>query len=138
MKIGTDIRSLIEDDAKHLMEALLSGELSPGNNASLAEHYNPQQLQQLTAEIIQYQLDNKSLALILPFLWTMKWLSLAEACVYARKSRNTLLKLIEEGRISGSRPEGSGEFIIDRESIDAYYNAEQDKLRMKYQSRRAS
>lgn len=138
MKLANDIKSLLEDDAKHLTEAMLIGEISPGNNASLAEHYTPQQIQQLTAELIQYQLDNKSLSLILPFLGTMKWLSLAEACLYARKSRNTLLKLISQNDIYGTKPDGSGDYIIDRESIDGYYNREREKLQAALIKRRAS
>lgn len=135
MKIANDIRALIEDDAKHLTEAFLSGEISPGETGtvSLSDHWTEEGIHRFAVSIIQYQLDNKSLAFILPFLGTMKWLSLAEACVYSRKSRNTLLELIKTGKIYGTKPEGSGDYVVDRESIDQFYftNKHERELHLK-------
>ena len=51
-----------------------------------------------------------------------RWLTLREACQYARVSKNTLKKLIEEGHITAKRLEGK--WIIDRFSIDAFYASE--------------
>lgn len=56
--------------------------------------------------------------------------SLAEVCLYARKSKNTLLKLISQNEIYGTKPDNSGDYIIDRESIDGYYNRERDNIRV--------
>jgi predicted site-specific integrase-resolvase len=55
----------------------------------------------------------------------MKWLSLPEACAYARRSRNTLLRHIREGKIIASKPDGR--WIVDRESIDSFYQPEISK-----------
>lgn len=62
-------------------------------------------------------------------LKTMKWIGLKDACFYARKSINTIKKLIGENKIYGTKK--GGEWIIDRESIDRFYNAERDALRVK-------
>lgn len=51
-----------------------------------------------------------------------RWLTMKEACQYARVSKNTLRKLIEEGHITAKRLEGK--WIIDRLSIDAFYASE--------------
>lgn len=59
----------------------------------------------------------------IPYIQSMKWLRLREACIYSRRSRNTILEWIKCGNIYGAKPEGSGEYIIDRESIDNYYNS---------------
>jgi excisionase family DNA binding protein len=128
MKIGTDIKKVIEDDIKHLTEAFLTCEISLPDSSQMSDlsYFS------LASDIIRYQLQIRMLSLIIPFLGSMKWLTLAEACIYARKSRNTLLDLIKEGRIYGTKAEG-GEWIIDRETIDAHYNEErlalQEKLR---------
>lgn len=127
LKISKDIRTLIEGDSKQLTEMFLSGEISAGQ-LSLGEFYSPQEISQFSTAIMQHQLESKSLALILPYLCSMKWLSLQEACIYARKSRNTILKLISQNDIYGTKPEGSGDYIVDRESIDGYYNQERDRL----------
>jgi len=52
-----------------------------------------------------------------------RWLSLREAMEYAKvKSVNTIKNWINEGYIYGFRR--SGEWIIDRESIDDWYESE--------------
>lgn len=62
-------------------------------------------------------------------LVTARWITLAEALVYSCiKSRNTFLKLINTGKIYGTKRDG--EYIVDRESIDRYYNAERDEARI--------
>ena len=50
---------------------------------------------------------------------SQRWLTLREACRYARVSKNTLRRLIEEGHIVAKRLEGK--WIVDRFSIDAFY-----------------
>lgn len=59
-------------------------------------------------------------------LKTMKWIGLNDACSYMRKSANTIKKLIFENKIYGTKI--GGEWIIDRESIDRFYNAERNSL----------
>lgn len=48
-----------------------------------------------------------------------RWLTFKEACEYARLSKNTLRKLIEEGHIAAKRLEGK--WIVDRFSIDHFF-----------------
>lgn len=62
-------------------------------------------------------------------LKTMKWIGLKDACFYARKSITTMKKFILENKIYGTKK--GGEWIIDRESIDRFYNAERDALRVR-------
>jgi len=139
MKIGTDIKKVIEDDIKHLTEAFLTGEISMPNLSNLSSlsyesHLSSpsyeSRIQTLASDILRFQLESKMFSLIIPYLSTMKWLSLDEACVYARKSRNTMLDLVKEGKIYGTKAEG-GEWIVDRESIDVYYNEERLALQEK-------
>ncbi|MDO8282718.1 MAG: hypothetical protein Q7U10_08900 [Thermodesulfovibrionia bacterium] len=54
-------------------------------------------------------------------LASMKWLTMKEAIIYSRKSKNTLLKYIMKNLIYGDQVEG-GDWIVDRESIDRFYN----------------
>ena len=63
----------------------------------------------------------------------MKWLTLHEACIYARRSLNTTKRLIEEGKIYGTKK--GGEWTVDRESIDAYFNRDRDEMRIKLHGR---
>jgi excisionase family DNA binding protein len=127
MRVPSDIRTSIEDDVKKLTEAFCTGEISV-DGMPLSDDFGEGLLHGLAADIIRYQLESRMLSLVLPYLSTFKWLSMQEACLYSRKSRKTLLKLIEEMKIYGTRPDGSGEYVIDRESIDAYYNEEKDNL----------
>jgi len=62
-------------------------------------------------------------------LKTMKWITLQEACIYARRSVNTIKKLIQEVKIYGTKRDG--EWIVDRESIDAFYNCDRDEMRIR-------
>ncbi len=66
-------------------------------------------------------------------LRTMKWIGLKDACFYARTSITTMKKLICENKIYGTKK--GGEWIIDRESIDRFYNAERDALRVRLSGR---
>lgn len=59
-------------------------------------------------------------------LSALKWLTLPEACIYARMSKNTLKKYLENGHFSGERLD-SGHWRIDRESIDGYFGETQQK-----------
>jgi len=61
-----------------------------------------------------------------PSLSYLKWLKLPEACRYARMSKNTLKKYIQLGRFSGERLE-SGQWRINRESIDDYFQRSDEK-----------
>jgi hypothetical protein len=52
-----------------------------------------------------------------------KWLTLKEAMQYAKvKSTDTIRRWIAEGHIYGFKR--SGEWIVDRESIDDWYSSE--------------
>lgn len=52
-----------------------------------------------------------------------RWLTLKEAMVYAKvKSRDTIMKWIDEGYIYAFKR--SGEWVVDRESIDSWYLSE--------------
>lgn len=133
MKLAADIKSLVEDDTKKLTEAFLTGEILMPDLSNLSSPSYESRIQTLVSDIIRFQLESKMFSLIIPYFSTMKWLSLTEACIYARKSRNTVIELIKEMKVYGTKPEGTGEYIIDRESIDVYYNEErfalQEKLR---------
>ena len=51
------------------------------------------------------------------------WLTVKEAMAYAKvKSKTTMFKWIHDGRIYAHKR--SGEWIIDRESIDDWFNSE--------------
>ena len=54
-------------------------------------------------------------------IWN-KWMTLDEACGYAKVSRNTLRRWIDKGLIYGTKT--TGDWRIDRESIDDYFNME--------------
>ena len=55
-------------------------------------------------------------------LHVSRWLTVKEACEYAKIKRDTLMKWVNEGYIYGNKR--SGKWIIDRDSIDSYYNSE--------------
>ena len=59
-------------------------------------------------------------------LSALKWLTLPEACIYARMSKNTMKKYLDAGHFSGERIE-SGHWRIDRESIDGYFGETRQK-----------
>jgi hypothetical protein len=50
---------------------------------------------------------------------SQRWLKIEEACSYAKMSRNTLMKCIDNGDIKGKKRKKGG-WIIDRLSIDEY------------------
>ncbi len=56
-------------------------------------------------------------------LGSMKWLKFSEAMIYARMSKKTLKKYIDEGEIDALKR--GGNWIVDRASIDKFY---EDKL----------
>ena len=52
-----------------------------------------------------------------------RWLTIKEAMAYAKvKSKTTMFKWIHDGHIYAHKR--SGEWIIDRESIDDWFNSE--------------
>lgn len=137
MKIAADIKELIEADVKKLTELFLTGEISLPKEDPSSPSYESQ-VQNFASEIIRLQIEGRMAEAILPYLSTMKWFTLIEACIYMRKSKNTVLNLIKEGQIYGTKAEG-GEWIVDRETCDAYYNEERVKRQEKLKSiRRAS
>lgn len=61
-----------------------------------------------------------------PHAFTSPWLTVPEAEVYAKVKRATLLRWVDEGLIYGFKR--TGDWIIDRQSIDDYYNTEKLNL----------
>lgn len=49
-----------------------------------------------------------------------RWLNIDQACRYADIKRDTMMEWIDRGYIYAH--ERSGEWIVDRESIDSFYN----------------
>lgn len=49
-----------------------------------------------------------------------RWLSMKEACSYAKMSKNILKARIMEGSIKATKK--GGKWIVDRRSIDSYYD----------------
>ena len=58
------------------------------------------------------------------FTFAGRWLTKEEAINYAKVSWNTLKKWIRQGHIYGFRRSGKGCWIIDRQSIDQFYDQE--------------
>lgn len=62
-------------------------------------------------------------ATVMAMASTNRWLTMPEACKYAGvKSKNTIKKWINDGYIYGFKR--SGDWIIDRETIDDWYGSE--------------
>lgn len=138
MKIAPDITSVIEDDALRLTEALISGEIALADGRGLSEMgLTEADMHRLAREVLNFMLDRRLLAPVIQYLSTMKWLTLQEAYIYTRRSRNTIIRWLEDGKIYGSKPEGSGDWLVDRESIDSYLYAVRDQRRI-HLARRAS
>lgn len=142
MKISPDIKSLFEDDTKKLTEAFLTGEISAAKEPEkhLSFYFTTAEIERLSSDVVSFIIEQKLLSPVISILGTMKWLSTGEAMIYSRKSRNTLLELMRSGKIYGTKPEGSGDWIWNRESIDRYYEADREKIRLRLQAfkRRAS
>ena len=51
----------------------------------------------------------------------MKWLTVKEACAYAKVKQDVMMRWIKEGHIYAIK---KGKWLIDRESIDDFYNSE--------------
>lgn len=62
-------------------------------------------------------------------LKTMKWITLQEARSYARMSVNKVKSIMLQGKIYGTKKDG--EWFIDRESIDSYFNQDRDDMRVR-------
>jgi hypothetical protein len=62
-------------------------------------------------------------------LKTMKWITLQEASRYARMCSNKIKSKILEGKIYGTKKDG--EWLVDRESIDSYFNQDRDDMRVR-------
>ena len=56
-----------------------------------------------------------------------RWLNMKEAVAYAKTSERKLRSWVDEGYIYGFRR--TGQYILDRESIDKWYNSERIDLR---------
>lgn len=54
-------------------------------------------------------------------IWN-KWMTVKEACDYAKVSRNTMMRWVNRGYVYGTKT--TGDWRIDRESLDAYFNFE--------------
>lgn len=51
-----------------------------------------------------------------------RWLPMPKACKYSEMSKNTLMECIKNGDIKASKKRGK--WIVDRQSIDKYYEAD--------------
>ena len=56
-----------------------------------------------------------------------RWLTIDEAMVYAKTSKKMLRSWIDEGHIYGFKR--TGRYVVDRESIDRWYNSERIDFR---------
>lgn len=56
-----------------------------------------------------------------------KWLTIEEASTYAKASIKKIRRWIDEGYIYGFKR--TGKYVIDRESIDNWYNSERIDIR---------
>lgn len=130
MKLPKDIPKVIEEDVKNLTKAIISGQILSAQNLITID-VPENDINQLSADILNYILSEQLLSPAIQYLSTMKWLRLEEACLYARLGRTTMRKLIKRGNIHGSKPEGTGDWIIDRQSIDNFYNQAYDDFRIK-------
>jgi hypothetical protein len=50
---------------------------------------------------------------------SQRWLTITEACLYSKMSKNTLMGTIGSGHVFASKR--GGKWIVDRTSIDQYY-----------------
>jgi hypothetical protein len=130
------IRTLFEEDIKALTEALISGEICLHDGRKLTDMgLSEGEVHHLAGEIRRFMQSLRSL--LLPYLGQMKWLELPLACIYARTSPNTLKKWIEDplnplygfktGRDTENK-KSTSPIVVDRESIDAYYNGDRAGL----------
>lgn len=69
------------------------------------------------------------LSVVMAGLHLSRWLTIAEACQYSKVKRETLMKWIDEGHVYASKT--SGKWIIDRTSIDDYFNKDRLQLIIK-------
>jgi hypothetical protein len=131
-----DIRTLFEDDISALVAALISGEICLHDGGKLMDlDLSEGEVHHLAGEVQRFMLSARSL--LLPYLGQMKWLEFPLACIYARTSPNTLKKWMEDplnpvygfktGRDSENR-KSTSPIVVDRESIDAYYNGDRAGL----------
>ncbi len=136
MKVADDIRTLFEEDIRALTEALVSGEICLHDGRKLTDlGLSEGDVHHLAGEVQRFTLSMRSL--LLPYLSQMKWLEMPLACIYARTSPNTLKKWIEDplnpvyafktGKDTGKR-KSTSPIVVDRESIDAYYNGDRAGL----------
>lgn len=66
-------------------------------------------------------MDNKTILEKIDCLISIsqRWLTIKEACLYAKMSKNTLMKCVRCDEIKATKR--GGKWIVDRQSIDAYY-----------------
>ena len=81
-------------------------------------HENIESLAELVAEKILSQSRLNQTA--------SRWLKVKEAAEYAKVSRRKLMTWIDEGYIYGFKR--TGEWIVDRESIDQWYSSERIEI----------
>lgn len=126
MKLPADIMGHLDEDRKKLSEALIAGEISTGQGMALRDFLKEHEIEQLAGDILRFLLERRALSLFFTILGSMRWLELPLACLYARKSQNTLKAWIAdpENPVYGLKT-GDGvtsPIIVDRESIDKFYN----------------
>jgi len=60
---------------------------------------------------------------------SQRWLTVREACLYSKMCRNTLMHFIDSGEIKASKKQGK--WIVDRLSIDAFYEDRETEILLK-------
>jgi len=75
--------------------------------------YTPIQIKELARQLA---------LLIMGEVLKPRWLTIKEACDYTKIKRDTLMRFIEEGDIYAVKKRGK--WVIDRESIDAFYSSD--------------
>lgn len=110
----------------------MKGDILAGEKV-LSEYLSDEEIDFLVLRILRFSLDNRLLSTHIHALGSMRWLTMFEACLYSRKSVTTLKKWVEEGKIYGGPPEDGGDWILDRISIDDFYEARREERRVKRQ-----
>ena len=133
----SDIKNQVASDAGALSTALMSGSIKAGEKA-LSTFLNEDEVELLVLRIIEFAITEKLLTICIQALGSMKWMSMTEACLYSRKSPNTLKGWVNDGKIYASPPDVSGEWVFDRESIDSFLYGPRDKRRLELKRRRVT
>jgi len=135
LSVSSDIRDQVDRDAGLLVSAIRRGDIRAGDKV-LIEYLTDAEVELLVLRILRFAMTEKLLSVYIHALSSMKWLTMAEACMYSRKSPNTLKAWADDSRIYGTPAGESGSWIFDRESIDSFFNGPRDERRLELERRR--